>query len=172
VANTDLGASGGVGPHPLVGHPEKQIDQNTRSTYLMTVRSKEIIEAFYGEPARYSYFVGCSYAGGQGLHQALQFPGDYDGIVAWAPNMNETHQQAGHIWNSQAFDGPAMITLAQATAITAAVVKQCVGKDGGLSSDNFLTDSTMTWRHSTRSWPRWRMLIQPISRNSRHTAAR
>ena len=32
------------------------------------------------------------------------------------------------------------ITLDQATAITAAVVKQCVGKDGGPSSDNFLTD--------------------------------
>jgi hypothetical protein len=28
----------------------------------------------------------------------------------------------------------------QATAITAATVKQCAGKDGGLSSDNFLRD--------------------------------
>jgi feruloyl esterase len=30
--------------------------------------------------------------------------------------------------------------LDQATAITGAVVKQCVGKDGGLSLDNYLTD--------------------------------
>jgi feruloyl esterase len=39
-----------------------------------------------------------------------------------------------------AFNGPATITLTQATAITGAAVKQCAGKDGGLSSDNFLTD--------------------------------
>jgi feruloyl esterase len=74
------------------------------------------------------------------LHEALQFPGDCDGIVAGAPDMNATHRAAGHIWNSLAFDGAANITVAQANAVTAAVVKQCVGKDGGLSSDNFLTD--------------------------------
>jgi feruloyl esterase len=54
--------------------------------------------------------------------------------------MNETHLEAGHVWNAQAFDGPANITQDQANAITAAVVKQCVGQDGGTSSDNFLTD--------------------------------
>jgi feruloyl esterase len=140
VANTDQGTSDGVGPHPLVGHPEKQIDSATRSTNLMTVRSKQIIEAFYGEPAKYSYFAGCSGGGGQSVHEALQFPGDYDGIIAGAPFMNWTHLNVGHIWNSLAFDGPGLITLAQANAVTAAVVKQCVGKDGGLSSDNFLRD--------------------------------
>jgi feruloyl esterase len=139
VANTDQGTSGGSG-RVLTGDLEKQIDQATRSTYLMTVRSKQIIEVFYGEHPRYSYFEGCSGGGGQALHEALQFPGDYDGIVAGAPFMNATHLSAGHIWNSAAFDGPATITLAQANMITAAVVKQCAGKDGGLSSDNFLTD--------------------------------
>jgi feruloyl esterase len=142
VANTDLGTSpaatqgGGV----LTGHPEKLIDYATRSTHLMTVRSKQFIEAFYGEPPKYSYFLGCSTGGGQAIHEALQFPGDYDGILAEAPYMNETHNSAGNIWNGQAFDGSANITMAQATAVTAAVVKQCAGKDGGLSSDNFLTD--------------------------------
>jgi feruloyl esterase len=140
VANTDQGISGGVGPHPLVGHPEKQIDQATRSTNLMTVRSKEIIEAFYSVAPKFSYFAGCSSGGGQAVHEALQFPGDYDGIIAGAPFMNETHLSAAHIWNSLAFDGPAIITLAQANAVTASVVKQCVGKDGGPTSDNFLTD--------------------------------
>ena len=139
VANTDQGTSGGNGK-ALTGHPEQQIDQFTRSTNLMTVRSKQIIEAFYGEHPRYSYFEGCSGGGGQALHEALQFPGDYDGIVAGAPDMNATHRAAGHIWNSVVFDGAATITLAQANMITAAVVKQCAGKDGGLSSDNFLTD--------------------------------
>jgi len=86
VANTDMGTSPAatdpLGGRVLTGHPEKQIDYATRSTNLMTVRSKQIIRAFYGEPAKYSYFFGCSVGGGQALHEALQFPGDYDGIVA------------------------------------------------------------------------------------------
>jgi feruloyl esterase len=145
VANTDMGTSPAatdpLGGRVLTGHPEKQIDYATRSTNLMTVRSKQIIKAFYGEPPKYSYFFGCSTGGDQGLHEALQFPGDYDGIVASAPTMNSTHLTAGHVWNYAAFNSsPVNITAAQATAITAAIVKKCAGKDGGLSSDNFLTD--------------------------------
>jgi feruloyl esterase len=124
----------------LTGHPEKQIDYATRSVNLMTVRAKQIIEAFYGESPKYSYFVGCSGGGGSAVHEALQFPGDYNGIIAGAPFMNVTHRSAHDLWNFLAFNGSATITPAQATAITTAVVKQCAGKDGGLSSDNFLAD--------------------------------
>jgi feruloyl esterase len=145
VANTDYGTSPAatdpLGARVLTGHPEKQIDAATRSTNLMTVRSKQIIETFYGEPAKYSYFFGCSTGGGKGVHEALQFPGDYDGIVAGAPTHNGTHYEASLIWDYQAFNrSPVNLTTAQATAITAAVVKQCAGRDGGSSSDNFLTD--------------------------------
>jgi feruloyl esterase len=144
VANTDMGtspvATDPLGGRVLTNHPEQQIDFGTRSTNLMTVRSKQIIGAFYGERPRYSYFFGCSTGGGQGIHEALQFPGDYDGIVARAPQINWTHNSLSNTWNYQAFNGPAKITAVQATAITAAVVKQCAGKDSGLSSDNFLTD--------------------------------
>ena len=143
VANTDMGTSPAatdpLGGRVLTGHPEKQIDYATRSTHLMTVRSKQIIAAFYREPAKYSYFLGCSVGGGQALHEALQFPGDYDGIVAGAPVMNMTHQAAGHVWGYQAFNS-SPVSMAQRTAITAAIVKQCAGKDGGSSSDSFLTD--------------------------------
>ena len=106
----------------------------------MTVRSKQIIKAFYGEHPKYSYLIGCSGGGGQGIHEALQFPGDYDGIAAGAPLFNNTHKAASNIWGIRTFSGQANITAAQTTAITAAVVKKCAGKDGGLSSDNFLTD--------------------------------
>jgi feruloyl esterase len=145
VANTDMGTSPAatdpLGGRVLTGHPEEQIDYATRSTNLMTVRSKRIIEAFYGEPSKHSYFLGCSTGGGQALHEALQFPGDYDGIVAGAPLMNNTHHAAGLLWDYAAFNSsPVDITAAQATAVTAAIVKKCAGKDGGLSSDNFLTD--------------------------------
>jgi feruloyl esterase len=142
IAQTDMGTSPGatLGFKVLTGHPEKQIDYATRSINLMTVGTKQIIQAFYGNPPKYSYFVGCSGGGGSAMHEVLQFPGDYDGIVAGAPFMNVTHRSAHDLWNFQAFNGPASITLDQATAITVAAVKQCAGKDGGLTSDNFLTD--------------------------------
>jgi feruloyl esterase len=101
VANTDMGTSPAatdlLGSRVLTGHPEKQIDFATRSTNLMTVRAKEIIRAFFGERPRYSYFVGCSTGGGQGVHEALQFPGDYDGIVAGAPAINRTHNAVANV---------------------------------------------------------------------------
>jgi len=149
VANTDLGTSpAATDPNRglvLIDHPEQQIDFATRSTHLMTVRAKQIIKAFYGERARHSYFFGCSTGGGQALHEALQFPGDYDGIFAGAPANNATHHDVGKVWNYAAFHAGAGgssvgISAAQVTAITAAIVKQCTGKDGGLTSDNFLTD--------------------------------
>src|SRR5215472_16005145 len=127
VANTDQGTSPAatdpLGGLVLSGHPEKQIDYFTGSTNLMTVRSKQIIEAFYGERPGYSYFAGCSGVGGQAVHEALQFPGDYDGIVAGAPAMNLTHNAAGHVWDYQAFyNSPVNLATNQAFAITAAIV--------------------------------------------------
>ena len=101
VANTDMGTSPAatdpLGSRVLTGHPEKQIDYATRSTHLMTVRSKQIIEVFYDEPPKYPYFSGCSTGGGQGVHEVLQFPGDYNGIVARAPAINRTHNAAANI---------------------------------------------------------------------------
>jgi len=147
VANTDLGtSSAATDPRlALIDHPEKQIDFATRSTHLMTVRAKQIIEAFYGERARHSYFFGCSTGGAQAIHEALQFPGDYDGIFAGAPANNETHNQDGKVWNYAVFHaGPGGSSVGisgrQVSAINAAILKQCAGKDGGLTSDNFLTD--------------------------------
>ena len=78
--------------------------------HYLSSSAKQIIKAFYGERPKYSYFFGCSTGGGQGVYEALQFPGDYDGIVAGSPQLNSTHHAAGNIWDYQAFNGPANIT--------------------------------------------------------------
>jgi feruloyl esterase len=76
IAQTDMGTSpvATLGFRVLTGHPEKQIDYATRSTNLMTVRAKQIIEAFYGEPPKYSYFVGCSGGGDPPCMKLCNFP--------------------------------------------------------------------------------------------------
>ena len=83
-SSTDTGHVGGSGSFAL-GHPEKLIDFGWRSEHEMTVKSKAIIQAFYGAAPRLSYWNGCSTGGRQGLQEAQRFPDDYDGIIAGAP---------------------------------------------------------------------------------------
>jgi feruloyl esterase len=94
-ASTDTGHKGGDAIFAL-GHPEKVIDFSYRSLHEMALKSKAIIQAFYGRPARLSYWNGCSTGGRQGLTEAQRFPDDYDAIVAGAPANYETHL---HAWS-------------------------------------------------------------------------
>src|SRR5262245_43268989 len=43
-----------------LGHPEKIRDYGHRSVHEMTVKSKEIVAAFYDSSPRYAYWNGCS----------------------------------------------------------------------------------------------------------------
>ena len=51
-----------------------------------TVRAaKAVIGAYYGRPAKYSYFSGCSNGGREALNAAAHYGDEYDGVVAAAP---------------------------------------------------------------------------------------
>ncbi len=67
------------------GHPEKQRDFDYRAIHETAGVSKILIRAFYGAPARWSYFSSCSTGGRQGLTEAERYPADYDGILVGAP---------------------------------------------------------------------------------------
>lgn len=88
-SSTDTGHSGGRASF-ATGHPEKLIDYGYRSVHEMTVATKSLVVAYYGRPAKLSYFVGCSSGGRQALMEAQRYPQDYDGIVAGATTNNIT----------------------------------------------------------------------------------
>jgi Tannase and feruloyl esterase len=86
---TDTGHKGNVvdGEWAL-NNMERQLNFGRVAVHLTTVVSKSIIKDYYCEQPSYSYFIGCSRGGGQGMVEAQFYPDDFDGIVAGAPAFN------------------------------------------------------------------------------------
>jgi TonB family protein len=132
-AATDTGHAGSpLDASWALGHPDKVVDFGYRAIHEMTLKAKAIIQAFYGEPARRSYFSACSNGGRQGLMEAQRFPEDYHGIMAGAPANYWTKVFATFIWNIQAMqaDAASYIGANKIPAIGAAVVAACDANDG------------------------------------------
>src|SRR5262249_31946406 len=88
-ASTDTGHSS-PGAAFALGHPEKLIDFSWRSEHEMTLQAKAIVEQFYGNGPKLSYWNGCSTGGRHALTEAQKFPDDFDGIIAGAPANRTT----------------------------------------------------------------------------------
>jgi feruloyl esterase len=126
----------------LFGHPERIKDFGYRAIHLMTVRGKEIVNAFYHQNAQKAYFDGCSTGGQNALMEAQRFPDDYNGILAGDAAFNRTHlHMAGlALWQDTHATRGRFILPGQMTLINKAVLAQCAGQDGGVKTDRFLTD--------------------------------
>jgi hypothetical protein len=89
---TDTGHEGGSGSFALNKNGQLNWQLIQDNAYLgihdMTVVGKELVKAYYGKPAKYSYFVGGSTGGRQGLSEAQRYPNDYDGIMSFYPAIN------------------------------------------------------------------------------------
>jgi feruloyl esterase len=131
-ASTDTGHRGsGVDATWALGHPEKIVDFGHRAVHETTVKAKAVVEAFYGEAPRRSYFASCSNGGRQALMEAQRYPSDYDGIVAAAPAAAWTAFLTSFVWNTQALSRPgAHIPPAKLAAIERAVIAACDAQDG------------------------------------------
>lgn len=141
-ASTDTGHKGsGTDAQWALDHPEKIVDYGYRAIHETADKAKALVRAFYGEPAKYSYFTGCSNGGRQALMEAQRFPEDYDGIIAGAPAANFTHTAALFGANLLATgDRSTFVPAAKFTAIEAAVVAACDARDS--VKDGLLTEPT------------------------------
>jgi len=128
---TDTGHTGNTGDFAL-GHSEKLIDFGYRSEHEMTVKAKAIIEAFYGNGPRLSYWNGCSTGGRQGIREAQSYPEDFDGIIAGATTWNQMRLHAARIaLNLIVNKNPhGIIPPSKYSMIHDAVLKACDARDG------------------------------------------
>jgi feruloyl esterase len=133
VASTDTGHTGNGGDASFaLGHPEKLIDFGYRAVHEMTATAKAVVRAFYDNAPRFSYWVGCSTGGKQGLTEAQRFPADYDGIVAGAPANNWTRLMTGLLWAGRATlsDPASRIPAEKFAVLNRAALNACDPQDG------------------------------------------
>jgi len=147
-AGTDTGhAATFIGASWALGHPEKIADFGYRGLHLMTERSKQLIAAFYGNPAKHSYFAACSDGGREALMEAQRFPTDYDGILAGAPAYNWTALVTNSLHNAQAqiATPESYIPASKLATISQAVVAACDKNDG--VADGIINDPSACHFH-------------------------
>jgi feruloyl esterase len=68
-------------------YPDQQAvkDWASNAIDMTTQTAKYLIDAYYGRPADYSYFVGCSTSGRQAMAMTQLFPNYYNGVIAGDP---------------------------------------------------------------------------------------
>jgi feruloyl esterase len=142
VANTDLGTypTASDNSSVLIGHPEKWLDWGSRGTHEMTVAAKRIVQAYYGRNPQFSYYVGCSTGGQQGLVEAERFPDDFDGVIAGAPANNRTRLHMEFIWDQAASaETPGSYIPASKLPLIARAALTACGPEKAVATDAFLT---------------------------------
>jgi feruloyl esterase len=147
-ASTDTGHEGGGGP--WMASQEKLIDFGYRAVHETTAKAKALVNAFYGNAPRFSYFQGCSAGGRQGLKAAQKFPDDFDGIVAGAPALNTTGRAIFAVYAAQALrkEEGSYIPSSKYAAIHRAVLDACDAKDG-VKDDVLENPRACTWDPKT-----------------------
>jgi feruloyl esterase len=148
VASTDMGHSNGPGRGAgndgawAAANPQTKVDFAYRAEHLTAVASKALINQFYGQMPKYSYFSGCSDGGREALMEAQRYPEDFDGIAAGAPAMNFVVQNTFyHAWNAltnTGADGKAILTADKLPALHKAVLAACDELDG--VKDDLISD--------------------------------
>ncbi len=64
----------------------------------VTEVAKQIIKAYYDQDIAYSYFVGCSTGGREGMLMTQRYPDYFDGVVSGAPAMRTSASNLGIRW--------------------------------------------------------------------------
>jgi feruloyl esterase len=104
-ASTDTGHTTQE-PKTWLENRDRLIDYSYRGLHVTTENAKAIIDAYYSQAPKQSYYLGCSKGGQQGLMEAQRYPADYDGIVAGDAANDWTRQMMNEVWIGVATSSP------------------------------------------------------------------
>ena len=125
---TDTGHEGGSGSFALDANGRLNWQAIQDNAYLgiheMTVVGKALTKALYGKAPRYSYFVGGSTGGRQGLMEAQRYPNDYDGILSACPAINWHRFLPADLW-------PQVVMVAAKNFVSESQARCGHGRGGG-----------------------------------------
>ncbi len=113
----------------LLNNPQVQLNYAYRGQHLVTAIAKQVVEAYYGEPAEHSYFMGCSNGGKMGLMFVQRYPEDFDGVVVGGPVIDRTGLMVMFAWSQQALLN-AEIPPYKIPAMENATLAMCDAQDG------------------------------------------
>jgi feruloyl esterase len=113
----------------VLSNPKKATDYAYRAVHVTTTTAKDIVNRFYGRKAERAYWNSCSNGGRQGLIEAQRYPGDFDGILANAPWVDQAGFTLGAIWNQQAVMA-APLTAGKLATVARHVMERCDTVDG------------------------------------------
>ncbi|NRF71971.1 tannase/feruloyl esterase family alpha/beta hydrolase [Aquincola sp. S2] len=83
--------------------PQARIDWGYNAMDKVTVMAKDVVTRFYGKAPSYSYYVGCSGGGRQGMMMSQRFPTYFDGVVSGAPILEQHAAQVASMQILQEF---------------------------------------------------------------------
>ncbi|GAB7363441.1 hypothetical protein MBLNU230_g3715t1 [Neophaeotheca triangularis] len=122
------------------------VDWSYRSRHAAAVAGKEVINSYYSNDYSYSYYLGCSTGGRQGLKSAQEFPNDFDGIIAGssAGDFNNLEYWSGRFVQITGLDesNPSFLTLPQWELVHQANLDQCDEALDGVA-DGIIEDATL-----------------------------
>src|SRR6187401_2329815 len=113
----------------VLSNPQKAIDYAWRAVHLTAVTAKAITKDNYGKAVSKAYWNSCSNGGRQGLIEAQRFPGDFDGIAANAPWVDQTGFTIGAMWNQRALTATP-VSAAKMATVADKVMAKCDAIDG------------------------------------------
>ena len=111
---------------------QAEFDYGIRGHHVVALAGKAIIEHYYGRAPEFSYHVGCSGGGKQGMVEAQRFPWNFDGILALEPS-SVTASGVLLLWNALAThdeDGNPLFTPGDLDVLHEGAVAACDADDG------------------------------------------
>ncbi len=131
VIATDMGHKG-VGWAFGYQNLQGLMDFGSRATHLTAVAGKALVNLYYSQAAKQSYFYGCSTGGRQAMVEAQRFPDDFTGIVAGAPPYDQTGDTPLFLsWGARAnvdANGKPILDASKLPLVREAVMGACATK--------------------------------------------